>query len=374
MDFISEVEKTKIDEETSLRQSGIHSEYEIGIITARGNRILEVSASPIYAEDGAFTASLGVFRDITRRRELEDAVKRHKQLLEQQVESRTNSLKQANQLLLESIREQRDIQRKLEIAKEKAEAAANARKQFLANMSHEIRTPLHGILSYSRFGLKKAKKASPEKLEHYFQMIEDSGSRLLDLLNNLLDLSKLSSDRLEFTFSKHDLQQTIDILKSEFALTLKEKSQKLNINWNLKNARFIYDESKMLQVLRNLLSNAMKFTPDEREINIEIDKMQSEFVLGHSEERCRFSHYIRITVSDQGSGIPEKELESIFDEFVQSSRTASGAGGTGLGLSICRYIVHAHNGIIRAHNNSEGGAKFEILLPEDPSIIPYCSL
>jgi signal transduction histidine kinase len=121
------------------------------------------------------------------------------------------------------------------------------------------------------------------------------------------------------------------------------------------------DHKRLDQVWRNLLGNAIKFTPEQRSIHVEI--AEGIIPAGRRAGDSGEIQALRITVADEGVGIPEAELDAIFDKFTQSSRTASGAGGTGLGLAICREIIHAHRGIIRAHNRPEGGAVFDVLLP-----------
>jgi signal transduction histidine kinase len=121
------------------------------------------------------------------------------------------------------------------------------------------------------------------------------------------------------------------------------------------------DCKRISQVLHNLLGNAIKFTPEGRRIFIEI--APASLPAGRRAADSGALAALRLTVADEGIGIPPAELEAIFDKFAQSSKTATGAGGTGLGLAISREIVHAHRGIIQARNRPEGGAAFDVILP-----------
>jgi signal transduction histidine kinase len=229
-----------------------------------------------------------------------------------------------------------------------AEAANRAKSEFLANMSHELRTPLHSILSFASFGVKRYATPPSDKLGHYFTMIQQSGKTLLALLNDLLDLAKLEAGKMTFDFQPTNLGVLIATVADEFSSLVSERH--LTVHWQTPIAAVeaIVDAGKLKQVLRNLLSNAVKFSPKGSTIAL---------AMQHAVQR------VIVSVRDQGPGIPENELETVFDKFVQSSRTKTGAGGTGLGLSICREIIMAHQGRIWAINNADGGAEFAFELP-----------
>ncbi len=233
-------------------------------------------------------------------------------------------------------------------AKQAAEAANNAKSEFLANMSHEIRTPLHGILSFARFGKDKALTADPQNLLAYFEKIDTSGQRLQVLLSDILDLAKMESGRLRYEFKPADLRTVLRSVQNEFDSVLADRNITLDYAEPTAELRLTLDEHRMAQVVRNLLSNAVKFSPDGGTIRIDVNQNDQG---------------VRVSIRDQGMGIPEDELETVFDKFVQSSKTRSGAGGAGLGLSICREIVEAHQGRIWCENHPEGGAVFHVDLP-----------
>lgn len=238
-------------------------------------------------------------------------------------------------------------------AKEAAEAANAAKSAFLANMSHELRTPMHGILSYARLGETRVTSAGHEKLRGYYHRIRLSGERMLLLVNDLLDLSKLEAGQMILQRVPTCLVQLVREVIGEFDLMLQARHQRIDLVVEAPMPACTCDGARVGQVVRNLLSNAVKFTPDGRAIRVSLGTTRMS----------DGTAALRLSVSDEGVGIPAGELESVFDKFVQSSRTRTGAGGTGLGLSICREIVAAHHGRITACNNAAGGAEFIVELP-----------
>ena len=249
----------------------------------------------------------------------------------------------------------------ISVAKERAEAANIAKSEFLANMSHELRTPLHHILSFARIGMSKLDQENLEKLYHYFEVIEKTGFRLKTLLDNLLDLSLSESGRAEYKMLKYDLWQIIEAVKSEFDNSKYENELILDIEESVMSTALVCDLQKICQVLRNLLFNAIAFSPTDEKIVLSIE--QSELPQEQNQPDVKPTPAILVGVTDQGVGIPESELETIFEKFVQSSKTKTGAGGTGLGLAICKEIIKAHRGKIWAENNPDGGSRIKFILP-----------
>lgn len=284
---------------------------------------------------------IGIVDDISDLMEAQRELEEHRYHLESMVEEQT---------------------RDLITAKEEAEKANQAKSDFLANMSHELRTPMHAIISYSQLGEDKSTNADSEKLQKYFGNINKSGKRLLHLLNDLLDLSKMEAGQMEYMFASYDMLHTLASIREEVKSLLDQKFITLEIDAQTKDTTAWYDEHRIMQVLINLLSNAIKFSAEHKTIRVVLKDDLLNEAYGALPA-------LSIAVIDGGVGIPESELQEIFDKFSQSSRTKTGAGGTGLGLSISRQILTAHHGTIWAENNSEGGAKFTIVLPrKNPTI------
>jgi len=239
-------------------------------------------------------------------------------------------------------------------ALETAEAANQAKSIFLAHMSHELRTPLHGILSYSELGKSRVDSISHEKLGQYFENIRISGKRLLNLLNDLLDLSKLEAGKFELVYQACDLEAVLDDCIAEQSPAIHEKSLRIIRKQIGIDARIECDREKILQVIRNLLSNAIKFSQVGGEIDVQFESCRLEAKTGPIDA-------IEVRLIDNGEGIEVDDLENIFDKFAQSNNRKP--GGTGLGLSISREIVLLHQGEIWAQNSKQGGAMLTIRLP-----------
>ncbi len=239
----------------------------------------------------------------------------------------------------------------LEVAKKKAEAASEAKSEFLRNMSHEFRTPLHAIISFSAYGIKEHSTSPPDQLKQYFTLIQKSAERLSRLVAEVLDLASIEHGEHKFLLKRGDLRDLVVRSAEVVQPLLKEKNVTLRFDTPLP-AMAMCDHDKIVQVITNLLGNAIKFTP-----------------AGPQHHACRASAandngQWAVSVIDEGVGIPDQETETIFESFRQSSRTNTGAGGTGLGLAICRGIIQAHGGRIWAENNKDGrGACVTFCLP-----------
>ncbi len=240
--------------------------------------------------------------------------------------------------------------------KEAAELANKTKSEFLANISHELRTPLHGILGFTRLGLKKHETADQKKIGDYFFRISQAGERLLGLLDDLLDLSKLEAGKMTMDFSEHDLSDITTQCIEEQLARANESSIGIKLTKQIPKTIVTCDNVRIRQVITNLLSNAIKFSSENTTITINL----TEGLLNPSD---KVHKAIKVSVANQGIGIPAAELDTVFNKFIQSSKTNTGAGGTGLGLTICKEIIDSHNGKIWAESRKGYGAVFHFVIP-----------
>lgn len=237
-----------------------------------------------------------------------------------------------------------------------AQAAQEAKTEFLAKMSHELRTPLHAVLSFARLGVKRADTAPREKLLSYFDMIVSSGDQLLDLLNDLFESATYEAHLEGYRFESANLKDDIFSVTEQFRAMMEEKRIYLETDLPSEKIMLQYDRVKMLQVLRNLLANAFKYSRAGTTVRLIVRKDSINATGG-------VLPAWRVSVVDQGIGVEDSECERIFEKFVQGPQSTVVAGGVGLGLSICRQVIEDHGGIIWARNNSDGGATFTFLIP-----------
>ena len=242
---------------------------------------------------------------------------------------------------------QQDSLKAQKLAIDNLHKADKLKSEFLQNMSHELRTPMHHVLSFSHIGIKRLNSSKDKALE-CFEKIVFASNRMMDLVNNLLDLSKLEFGSWEYTFAENDVFQIISENLTRLKPLLEGKELSIVMSQHVVPTVIACDHASINQVIQNLFSNAIKFSPKKKSINILLDSKDS---------------FLSVSISDEGPGIPNNELDFIFEKFIQSSKTKTKAGGTGLGLAICKEIIEAHNGKIWAENNPEGGATFSFVLP-----------
>lgn len=255
-----------------------------------------------------------------------------------------------------------DLNRKntqLIAAEQIAREASDAKSEFFAKISHELRTPMHGILSYASFGIEKADKVSTAKCISYFVQIQKSGQRLLDLLNNLLDISKLESGKMTIEVSESSLNDTTKRCLMEQEQRLNQLG--INIIWEVINDEVvegIFDELHIAQVITNLLSNAIKASPEGGKIFISTSNCEMENNRGQNIPALCF------VIRDQGQGIPENKHELVFEKFYSTPSERDHLKGTGLGLLISKEIIEMHHGKLWTENHPDGGAIFQFIIPQ----------
>ncbi len=254
------------------------------------------------------------------------------------------------QAIVRDITVRKRLEEDLAKQRDRAEEASRMKSEFLATISHELRTPLHAILSYADFGLERVGHADRDRLKRYFFEIQDSGALLLELINDLLDLSKIEAGKMPYRRSALTMGVVVDDACYRVAQLAEAKSISLNATSIPKEWQVYGDYEMLLRVCINLLGNAIKFTPTGGQIAV-FGEIRDEGYL--------------FAVRDSGQGIYPEEIDVIFDKFVQSSLHAQkGSSGTGLGLSICRGIIEAHEGRIWAESAGPNlGSTFYFMLP-----------
>ena len=250
----------------------------------------------------------------------------------------------------EDISESRQAAEELRIAKEAAEAANRAKSDFLANMSHELRTPLNSVIGFSRVLAKGFFGKLNEKQNEYVRYIEDSGNHLLGLINDILDLSKVEAGKMKLEVSPVVLK---DLFHASIAM-LKERALKHNVQLSLHTDPGLgetieADERKVKQILFNLLTNAVKFTPEGGSVTLTASQEADSLL---------------VCVEDTGIGIKADEIGKLFSEFTQlESVYTKKYEGTGLGLALTKRLVELHGGKIWVESEEGKGSRFFFTLP-----------
>lgn len=271
----------------------------------------------------------------------------------EEIEEHERKLFEANENLEKKVEERTHD---LNIAKDAAESANKAKTIFLQNMSHELRTPMHGIRAFSNFGIEESDDESVPRseLKGYFDTIRNSCDRLTELINNILDVTRLEGEEAQLDLQPCDIKEIFDTVSTRMKSDMEKKQLSLNVDIKNAETKGQYDKEGIEKLFYNLLKNAIEYNNKGGSIDV----IFSETTSGNKE-------YTNVSIADTGIGIPENELEMVFDRFSQSSRTSDGSGGTGLGLAICRDIVQAHGGTIQATCNDNGGTTLLFNMPMD---------
>jgi PAS domain S-box-containing protein len=286
---------------------------------------VEISLSPLSSSSGIRISA--IIRDVSERKGAEERVRAIQ-------EEFTARLSAAN--------------RELETRNREIEQANRLKSEFLANMSHELRTPLHTVIGFSELLSEEAKGPLNNDQKRFVGHIHKDAHHLLELINDLLDLSKIEAGKLQLRFETLDLCDVVDDALSSIRPQGAAKS--IGIETRLPGSMTVEgDRLRLRQILINLLSNAVKFTPEGGHVSV---------------EGAPVGELAQVSVTDTGIGIPQNEQEFVFDKFHQADSNASGRHeGTGLGLTITRQLVQEHGGHIWLRSEPGKGSCFTFTIP-----------
>lgn len=286
---------------------------------------VEISLSPNWIEGSLHV--IASVRDITERKLVEDRIRKLR-------EQYTAELAAKNELL-----ETRNLE---------VERANRLKDEFLASMSHELRTPLHTIIGFSELLTEQLEGPLNEKQQRFLGHVLQDARHLLELINEILDISKIESGRLELKRESVDLGHCVE----EVLTGIRQQAASKHItlaNMSYSQHTLYADRVRLKEILYNLLSNAVKFSLEGGRVWV---------------EAVREGDFLHVSVCDTGIGIAEDELASIFDKFYQVKDVKSGGHeGTGLGLPITKHLVELHGGTISVKSRPGQGSRFELIFP-----------
>jgi len=247
------------------------------------------------------------------------------------------------------ITERKKAEEELLSAKIAAEAASKSKDEFLATMSHELRTPLNSIIGFSDILQDKNFGELNEKQAKYVEHISRGGRHLLELINDILDLSKVEAGKMELEYEQFYISDAIDEIRKLIDPLAIKKNIHLDVNLDSRLGKIDADKTRFKQILYNLVSNAIKFTPEK----------------GHVTVRARlFDNSVQLSVQDTGIGIAKNDMDKLFQPFKQLNPYLTREHeGTGLGLALVKKFVEMHGGRIRVKSELEKGSSFIFTIP-----------
>ncbi len=302
---------------------------------------------------------------------------KNKRELERQVELRTAELEHQKGLVEQRARQFADRNDMLtrqndEISRQKSQLAEMNMKvrqltvdriSFFTNITHEFRTPITLIIGPIQRALKLS--YNPQVIEQ-LQLVQRNSKYLLTLVNQLMDFRKFESGKVEIIRARHDFSRFIDELVTPFESMAEDRRINLRLITRLSHREFSYDEDVIRKVLSNLISNALKFTPDGGNVTVYAALM-------HTGSRCDKTNTLYICVSDTGNGIAESDLPKVFDHFYQGKSQmkypVAGTSGSGIGLYLSKSLVEVYGGGISVKNNRRAGCSFRVLLPVEDDVM-----
>jgi len=299
----------------------------------------DASISPVKDFEGSIINFVKVAKDVTERKKAEEKLKEYQEHLEELVKERTSELEK-------EILERRKAEGRIKEQNERLKELDRMKSEFLSTAAHELRTPLTSILGFSEILLKR--KLDEERKNRFLKIINEESMGLSALINDLLDLSRIESGR-GFKITKAPIKIKEAILENIDFFQAQGDKHTFKVNLPHDLVEIGADKDKINQVIENLISNAVKFSPEGGEITVSIEELKDK---------------LKINISDSGMGIPEKDLSHIFEKFYRASNASSEAiGGTGLGLGIVKYIVESHGGRISVESKLGKGSTFSFTLP-----------
>ena len=247
-------------------------------------------------------------------------------------------------------------EKRLEVARLNAEESSRAKSAFLSNMSHDIRTPMNAIIGY--INLSKRDDITMDELKEYLGKIESSSQHLLALINDVLEMSRIESGKMDLEMVAVDLKKVLSEVKDMFATQMEQKNITFSVNSSqIRNSRVLCDKNRLNRVLLNLISNAYKFTPEGGTVSVNVWQIESE-------DKSKGQYELR--VSDSGIGMTEEFAAKVFEAFERErTSTASGIQGTGLGMAITKSIIDLMGGSIKVYTAPNKGTEFVVRIAFD---------
>jgi PAS domain S-box-containing protein len=298
----------------NVRRKGMQHHLETQMVKKNGELIdVDVSLSVLKNPEGKVIGSIGVIRDITER-----------------------------------LKAERELKETMEM-----------RSQFMSTVSHELRTPLTSIKEAITIVADEVAGKINKDQKNFLEIAKRNIDRLSRLIDEVLDFQKLSANKMKFHLQENDIMEVVNDVYNTMAPFAKKSKITLSIKTDSNLPKFKFDNDRMIQVLTNLISNAIKFTPEKGSVTVQAQQQ---------------GEYLAVMVSDTGMGMPKEALPKIFDQFYRVHNPNQQIKGTGLGLSIVNKIVQAHRGRIEVESEVGKGTTFTIFLPlsseATPEVIP----